>query len=68
MKVFIFEYAAHFLVIHLGFAALGLYIKLINDRYLQVSSFIFSAIFGVLYFLAEVSDMRRVVIDLRNKK
>lgn len=65
---FIQLYLFHFMVVHLCFAAFGLYIKLINDRYLQVSSLIFASMFGIFYFLVEVSDLSKVVIDLRKKK
>ena len=62
------DYVIGYLIVHGVLAVIGLFIELINVRYLLVKDFIYALIFGTFYFFACVSDMNRIVIDFRKVK
>lgn len=68
MKEIILENGFSYITVHLIIAVIGLGIELTNQRYLQVSDFVWSILFGPLYFLKSVWGLDKIVIDIRNKK
>ncbi len=68
MSEIITQHWLSYFLVHFVFSFLGLFIELINQRYLQVKDFVWSIMFGPLYFGQAVWGMDKIVIDLRNKK
>lgn len=60
-------YWTHYLTVHLILGFIGLWIKLINTRYIRVSNICWALLFGMIYMLIQMSDLNAIVIDIRKK-